>query len=134
MVAAEPEAEADPQFFYNPYPIFNPYPIQNTVKVPVKKVAPAKTPEKIPITTYYPNLFRNTYYPTYQPATYLPTFRYPAYPTFRYPAYYPNVVQALPSKQVAQKVVEETDGETPAPAPFRYMPRDIHIECSKQFK
>ena len=120
LVSAEPEAEADPQFFYNPYPVYNPYPIQNTIYNPpvVKKVA--KTPEKTPITTYYPNLFRNTYYPTYQPAAYLPTFRYPTYPAFRYPSYYPNVVQALPSKQVAQKDGEETEGET-APAPFRYV-------------
>jgi len=126
MVSAEPEAEADPQFFYNPYPTYptyNPYPIQNTIYNPtvVQKVAKT-TPVKTPITTYYPNLFRNTYYPTYQPTyqpIYQPTFRYPAYPTFRYPSYYPNVVQALPSKQVAQKDGEETDGEAPAPAPFR---------------
>merc|ERR1711935_795147 len=119
MVSAEPEAEADPQFFYNPYPVYNPYPIQNTIYNPtvVQKVAKT-TPVKTPITTYYPNLFRNTYYPTYQPV-YQPTFRYPTYPTFRYPSFYPNVVQAVPSKTVAQKDGEETDGETPAPAPFR---------------
>jgi len=104
MVSAEPEAEADPQFFYNPYPIYN------TVYDPAIVHKVAKTPVKTPITTYYPNLFRTpltSYYPThYQPAAF-----YPSYPTFRYPVYYPNVVQTVPTSKVTEDASEEEKSE-----------------------